>query len=88
MAVTDSFVDGHALRAMELLARTSSDAADLVTSRTLQEIATGAYPRVEAYTKARAGWSPELSAAWMDESFEEGVRALLDGFVLRYAGPS
>jgi AcrR family transcriptional regulator len=70
MAVTDSFVDGHALHRSEVTAE-QAPAVDHSWS--------GSYPRLRRSLAALEGWRPE--AAWMDESFERGLTALLDGFV-------
>lgn len=88
VAVTDSFVDGHALRTVELMAETASETPATAASRIPNEITGGAYPRVQRQWQQRTGRWPEMAAAWMDRLFMEGVAALLDGFVLAFAAQS
>ena len=86
MAVTDSFVDGHALRSVEVITEPAIDAAlgDHIR-RALDEIGSGPYPRMRQSWLARGGWRPDAAAAWMDESFERGLTALFEGFVRLFA---
>lgn len=88
MAATDSFVDGHALRAVELRARTSGETPAAEASWIPRALASGDYPRVQQTWAGRADWTPERAAAWMEEAFEQGVAALLAGFVSRFRAPS
>jgi AcrR family transcriptional regulator len=88
VSVTDSFVDGHALRAVELLAETSDRAGATAASRIPAEITGGAYPRVQRSWQLRAGWWPDMASVWMDRLFAQGVAALLDGFVVAFAAQS
>ncbi|HEX4215713.1 MAG TPA: TetR/AcrR family transcriptional regulator [Candidatus Dormibacteraeota bacterium] len=81
MAVTDSFVDGHALHRAELTTARPRDAAvSDRTRRLLETVESGPYRHLRASWTERGGWTPE-AAAWMDESFELGLTALLEGLV-------
>lgn len=84
MAITDSFVDGHALRTVELIARLSAGATDPASSPIQEELAGGFYPHLGRRLAAE-GWR-EQPAAWMDDLFEQGVAALLDGLARRFTG--
>ncbi|HEX4088124.1 MAG TPA: TetR/AcrR family transcriptional regulator [Trebonia sp.] len=86
MAVTGSFVDGHALHRSELTVGQPADgAADDRSRAAREELSAGAYPRVRSHWAELEAWRPE-AATWMDESFEDGLAALLEGLVRRYAG--
>jgi hypothetical protein len=88
MAVTDSFVDGHALHRAELAAeRPAGAAADDSSRGAREEMASGSYPRMRRHWAKRERWRPE-AATWMDESFERGLAALLDGLVRLYSDQS
>ena len=81
MAVTDSFVDGHALHRAEVTAEQAPGApAGDRSRRALEMIASGPYPRMRRTWTALEGGRPE-GTAWMDESFERGLTALLEGLV-------
>jgi len=81
MAVTDSFVDGHALHRTEVTTGQSPDATIGERSKhALEIIASGPYPRMRRSWAALESWRPG-AAAWLDESFEQGVSALLEGLV-------
>jgi AcrR family transcriptional regulator len=85
MAVTDSFVDGHALHRAELAAGRPAEAMADDRSRAAREaLASGAYPRMRRHWADLESWSPEADT-WMDESFERGLAALLEGLVRLYA---
>jgi len=81
MAVADSFVDGHALHRAELAAERSpgGGVADR-TRQAMEMIASGPYPRLRRSLAVLEGWRPE-AAVWMDESFERGLTALIEGLV-------
>lgn len=80
MAVTDSFVDGHALHRAELTAEREPGAtAGDRSRRALEMIASGPYPRMHRSWAALESWRPQ-AAAWLDESFDHGLTALLEGF--------
>ena len=85
MAVTDSFVDGHALRRVEVTREQRADAeGDMVVGdrnrRTLLLIESGPYPRIRRGLLPGGGWGAK-TADWMDETFEYGLTALLEGLV-------
>jgi AcrR family transcriptional regulator len=81
MAVADSFVDGHALHRVEVKAEQAPDAAvEDRSRRVLEMMASGPYPRMRRNWATIEGWRPD-AAAWMDESFEHGLTALLEGLV-------
>jgi AcrR family transcriptional regulator len=88
MAVTDSFVDGHALHRIEVAAEQApgSAVADR-TRRALEMIASGPYPRMRRNWAALEAWRPGAEA-WLDESFECGLNALLEGLVRLFSGQS
>jgi hypothetical protein len=50
-------------------------------------ITSGSYPRMRHHWAVLEGWRPD-SAAWMDESFDCGLTALLDGLVLLFSDRS
>jgi AcrR family transcriptional regulator len=86
MAVTDSFVDGHALHRLgaaeeQALYATAGDRSQQV----LELIASGPYPRVRRRLAEFESWRAE-AAAWMDDSFERGLTALLEGLVRLFSG--
>jgi len=88
MTVADSFVDGHALHRIEVTTEQAPAAA--VPARSLEgleRIASGPYPRMHRTWGALESGRP-VAAAWMDESFERGVRAMLEGFVRQLSDPS
>jgi AcrR family transcriptional regulator len=88
MVVTDSFVDGHALHQAEVTAELAPDAAAGDRSRrALEMIAAGPYPRMRRSWAALESWRPE-AAAWMDQSFERGLTALLEGLVWLFSDRS
>jgi hypothetical protein len=88
MAVTDSFVDGHALHRAEVAAELAPGAAmPDRTRRALDMLASGPYPRMRTNQAALESWRPGAQA-WMDESFECGLTALLDGLVRLYSDQS
>lgn len=81
MVVADSFVDGHALRRAEVTAELAPDATVGDRSRrALEMIASGPYPHMRRSWATLESWRPG-AAAWLDESFERGVTALLEGLV-------
>lgn len=81
MAVADSFVEGHALRRAGAIAELAPDAAAGDRSRRMLEIlASGPYPRTRRSWATLEGLRPG-AAAWMDESFELGLTALIEGLV-------
>jgi AcrR family transcriptional regulator len=84
MSVTDSFVEGHALRRAEVTDRAFGDALDDRAQLALEELASGAYPRMRRHWEALKDWQPD-AAAWMDRSFERGLAALLEGLVALYS---
>ena len=85
MAVTDSFVDGHALHRAELAAGEPAELADGDRARAArEEMASGAYPRMRRHWAELEAWRPD-AAAWMDDSFERGLAALLEGLVRLYS---
>jgi AcrR family transcriptional regulator len=87
MAVTDSFVDGHALRRAEVAADQVREAATGEGDAHLREmIAAGPYPQMRRNLAHLQGWRLE-AAAWMDQTFERGLSALLDGLVQQLAEP-
>ena len=80
MAVTDSFVEGHALHRAEVAA---DPAADDRSQAAREAVASGAYPRMRRHWAELETWRPE-AATWMDEAFEQGLAALLEGLVRLY----
>jgi len=80
MAVTDSFVEGHALHRAEVAA---DPAADDRSQAAREAVASGAYPRMRRHWAELEAWRPE-AATWMDEAFEQGLAALLEGLVRLY----
>lgn len=85
MAVADSFVDGHALHRVEVTADLAPDGGVGGRPRdALEMIASGPYPRMRRSRAALESRSQE-AAAWMDESFEHGLTALLEGLVRVFA---
>lgn len=85
MTVADSFVDGHALHRIEVTTEQAPDAAVRTRSLgALERIASGPYPRMHRSWVALESRRP-LAAAWMDESFERGVSAMLEGFVRQFS---
>jgi AcrR family transcriptional regulator len=81
MGIADSFVDGHALHRAEVTAERSPGASlgdHLSTASELIE--SGPYPRMRRNLAVVEGWWPE-AAAWMDETFERGLAALIEGLV-------
>jgi AcrR family transcriptional regulator len=84
LAVTDSFVEGHALRRAEVTARQPDGPGGEDRTRAAREaLASGAYPRMRRHWAELESWRPE-AATWMDESFERGLAALLEGLVRLY----
>ncbi len=47
-------------------------------------MASGSYPRMRRHWAELETWRPG-AASWMDESFERGLAALLEGLVLLYS---
>jgi AcrR family transcriptional regulator len=87
MAIADSFADGHALHRTEVAARQAPIDSVADPSLRVQEIiASGPYPRLRRSWLAVEDRRAE-AAAWLDESFEHGLTALLDGLVQRFAEP-
>jgi len=80
MAVTDSFVEGHALHRAEVAA---DPAADDRSQAAREAVASGAYPRMRRHWAELETWRPQ-AATWMDEAFEQGLAALLEGLVRLY----
>lgn len=88
MAVTDSFVDGHALHRIEVAAELGPGGA--VGDRTrhaLEMLASGPYPRMRRNWASLEDWRPG-GEAWMDESFERGLSALIEGLVRQFCNQS
>jgi AcrR family transcriptional regulator len=84
MAVADSFVDGHALHRAEVLAEpVDHPEAAAHTRRTLDLLESGPYRRMRDSMDQLSG---SRAAEWMDEAFERGLAALLDGLIRAYAG--
>lgn len=84
MAVADSFVDGHALhRAEALTGPVDHPEVAAHTQRTLDLLESGPYRRIR---DSMGQLSRSRAAGWMDEAFERGLTALLDGLIRTYAG--
>jgi len=88
MNVADAFVDGHALHRIEVTTEPGPAAGVRTRSMgALQEIASGPYPRMHRSWVALEARKPS-AADWLDESFERGVSALIEGFVRQFSETS
>lgn len=88
MTVADAFVDGQAIRTAAMRMRPEPGLEELHQyDRLLEELERGPYPLLQrSQHLRRREW--ERGAAWMDEVFEQGLRALLDGLTSSLAGQS
>jgi AcrR family transcriptional regulator len=80
MAITDAFVDGHALHTIEVTAPAPDAAIGDRSRRALEAIGPESYPLMRR--RRRALEDRGIGAAeWMSQAFEHGVTALLEGLV-------
>jgi Tetracyclin repressor-like, C-terminal domain len=82
-AIIDDYVFGHVLRAGELLARAAT--ADpgrtaAITSYIQGQLATGQFPHLSELTRDPAAQAI-ADPGQLDQRFERGLRALLDGAI-------
>ncbi len=83
LANVDDFVFGHLLRAGELQARAAaadSDHAATVAALVTEQLRSGRYPQLAALAEDPAA-AAMIEASKVDQRFERGLRALIDGAV-------
>jgi len=89
IALVDDYVFGHVLRAGEQQARSAADEpehAAEIAEYIQRQIATGRFPHLEKLTHDPAAQNL-ADPGRLDERFERGLRALLDGAAAEASGP-
>jgi AcrR family transcriptional regulator len=87
MAVVDDYVFGHVLREAELVSRRelTPEEVEALTAYGMAQLETGRYPRLAALASDPAA-ALLADPARMDDRFDRGLRALLDGYPAQVAG--